>query len=508
MGFSPQIRDAALVASARHCCVCRRYAGVKIEVHHIIAQASGGDDSFDNAIPLCFDCHADAGHYNSKHPRGTRFSPTELRRHRDEWYNIVKGGGVASASDPGLIYARHVVCRDISAIEEMCTGNLAPLPITRPRLWQNPVLEFVRKFQSGRAVRKLIGEYKSLDDVKRAYPEVPGLEKLHQVGEVRVGLTAERAKDELKDQLTCALLDEGVPVEDLVYSYIYHNKCGTEAYYQFADTRPVWLSSLTIENATETVIVVDDLDTHVDVGDGMGYRQFASAGARKVLALPPVPLEPGSNVVIPEAVILAPFGGVAFVSYSEIDEDQQDSIQVLGHGELRYNDPTLLRLIGPALHIERTMVSSEGRRVACDIHPLDPSNVYVLDRHWMVGCCPHLFYHTCDDNWSHEGNILVSSAPGTLVTVRRRLPRGCDTIRIWELEHETTHLASLRLDNTEQLTEPLCLARGQWIDVTCTGVQELEVSGWYDSDIPASSQHSLYLRVISQDALATLSTMT
>ena len=65
--------------------------------------------------------------------------------------------------------------------------------------------------QSGRAVRQLIAEYKSLDDVNRAYPGVE-LEKLHQVGEVRVPLTAERAKDELKesDRLT-VLIGRGVP---------------------------------------------------------------------------------------------------------------------------------------------------------------------------------------------------------------------------------------------------------------------------------------------------------
>lgn len=89
MGFSPAIKQNALVASARHCCVCHRYKGLKIEVHHIEQEANGGGNTFENAIALCLDCHTDAGHYNDNHPKGTKFSKPELRKARDEWYKIV-----------------------------------------------------------------------------------------------------------------------------------------------------------------------------------------------------------------------------------------------------------------------------------------------------------------------------------------------------------------------------------------------------------------------------------
>lgn len=35
---------------------------------------------------LCSRCHEEAGHYNSRHPLGTKYSPTELRKHRDDWW--------------------------------------------------------------------------------------------------------------------------------------------------------------------------------------------------------------------------------------------------------------------------------------------------------------------------------------------------------------------------------------------------------------------------------------
>lgn len=63
-----------------------------MEVHHIKAQADGGDDSFENAIPLCFDCHAIVRQYDPKHPKGTRISEKELIQHRDAWYKHVQQG--------------------------------------------------------------------------------------------------------------------------------------------------------------------------------------------------------------------------------------------------------------------------------------------------------------------------------------------------------------------------------------------------------------------------------
>lgn len=90
MGFSTKIKNEILVKSARHCCVCHKPKGINIEVHHITPQLQGGEDTFENAIALCFDCHADAGHYFAGHPKGLKLSPKELMQHKKEWFSIVK----------------------------------------------------------------------------------------------------------------------------------------------------------------------------------------------------------------------------------------------------------------------------------------------------------------------------------------------------------------------------------------------------------------------------------
>lgn len=94
MSFSPEVAEELLVKSARHCCLCRKFKGTKIEVHHIIPLANDGSDDPDNGIPLCFDCHADVMSYNAKHPKGRKFRSAELKKHRDQWFILAQTRGV------------------------------------------------------------------------------------------------------------------------------------------------------------------------------------------------------------------------------------------------------------------------------------------------------------------------------------------------------------------------------------------------------------------------------
>lgn len=80
--FSEADKVKVLLWCNRHCCLCGKLTGVGIEVAHIEPHLS----DIDNAIPLCFDCHAAIGHYNKRHPRGRKFSIVELKARRDQIY--------------------------------------------------------------------------------------------------------------------------------------------------------------------------------------------------------------------------------------------------------------------------------------------------------------------------------------------------------------------------------------------------------------------------------------
>jgi len=88
MAFPPKQVAELLVQCHRRCCICHRFCGVKIETDHIKPLGDGRDDSIENAIPVCFECHAEIHSYNNDHPRGRKFTPEELRLHKEQWLKI------------------------------------------------------------------------------------------------------------------------------------------------------------------------------------------------------------------------------------------------------------------------------------------------------------------------------------------------------------------------------------------------------------------------------------
>jgi hypothetical protein len=89
-GFPQGGVEHLLVACHRRCCVCHRWCGTKMDIDHIEQRADGGSNEMENAIALCFDCHAEVHAYNPRHPRGRRFTAAELRAHREQWLQLCK----------------------------------------------------------------------------------------------------------------------------------------------------------------------------------------------------------------------------------------------------------------------------------------------------------------------------------------------------------------------------------------------------------------------------------
>jgi hypothetical protein len=103
MKFSKPTREKALVACGRCCCVCHNFRGTNIICHHIVQPKDGGDNSSDNCIPLCLNCHGDVKGYDSTHPVGTPFTTSELKQHREAWYEKVRS---TQQAEPNEAYVR------------------------------------------------------------------------------------------------------------------------------------------------------------------------------------------------------------------------------------------------------------------------------------------------------------------------------------------------------------------------------------------------------------------
>lgn len=79
MAFSEKLKEEVRDKSDVRCALCNEPF---VEIHHIIPQAEGGPDTFDNAVALCARCHDIYG--------GNPTKRKQLREKRDSWYKIVE----------------------------------------------------------------------------------------------------------------------------------------------------------------------------------------------------------------------------------------------------------------------------------------------------------------------------------------------------------------------------------------------------------------------------------
>lgn len=84
MSFNKSDVSDLLTKCHRRCCICHKFCGVKMETHHI----EPGNESIENAIPVCFECHAEMRLYDDTHPRGRKYQQEELHKHKEQWLSI------------------------------------------------------------------------------------------------------------------------------------------------------------------------------------------------------------------------------------------------------------------------------------------------------------------------------------------------------------------------------------------------------------------------------------
>ncbi|MES1216933.1 MAG: HNH endonuclease signature motif containing protein [Bacteroidota bacterium] len=77
MPFTEEIKYQVKRLSHQSCCVCK---SIGIEIHHIIPQSEQGEDTLDNAAPLCPSCHEIYG----QNPTKRKF----IKEARNIWYEI------------------------------------------------------------------------------------------------------------------------------------------------------------------------------------------------------------------------------------------------------------------------------------------------------------------------------------------------------------------------------------------------------------------------------------
>ena len=96
MRFSEKVKIEAKKQAGFRCVICQEPF---VEVHHIIPQKEGGEDTINNAAPLCSRCHDLYGDNPSKRK--------QIRQMRDHWYEVMEKRNTGKLSDLNPIRPDH-----------------------------------------------------------------------------------------------------------------------------------------------------------------------------------------------------------------------------------------------------------------------------------------------------------------------------------------------------------------------------------------------------------------
>jgi hypothetical protein len=487
MSFSKTTRDEALVRAARHCCVCHRYNAVGVEVHHIVPEASGGTNSSDNAIALCFDCHAAAGHYNPNHPRGTKFSPDELRKHRDRWHELV-ASGVIKPNNAGEIagcYGRHLVCLDYDAIKDLFEGNKERLPFDVTFIEANDVLEMMRRILADDlpyawATSRSIGGYfwsTNYDSAEEFHSKNPEFDGRTSRPLVDADFAAESG---IPSKVLRGCYREGLPLAEIGTAEFEEFGCGTGVNMYYSVRRPLFVFSELQNRSDKPLSVVGILSKRYSTKK-LEPRLKAVEGESKVRKITPITLLPGQNLLVPCGVVLGPHSSDDLSTDFEIEKSlTSEQGQIVGYRCAAEVQQAYI-WIGPSESIAGYSVDQGIHSAIIPIHEFDLTKIYIWYRAWYVGSCPHVFASTLEGKWVYLGEIL-QGAWHRPDTSKINLNKQFSMIRIVETDFESTVLNFIKIDNQIVASDQLLL-RGQFIDLPVVDGTYLEISGWYDAAI-------------------------
>lgn len=395
----------------------------------------------DNAICLCFDCHADAGHYNAQHPRGTRFSPAELRQHRDTWHEIVRRGGLDSATDATeSIHFRYYLCKNLDVVRELASGDFHRLPSVSLVL-QNEVLAFQRdlvgRYEYGRFRHRPGPEYASLESFRESHPTAV------LIAGVPDPFVADwvPAADEVADPATRLAHDLGAPMSELaVANLIREMGCdeinGVRVEYL---QRQLWFVYLGVHNLSTRSAALSHVESAFRRDSTYVPLQQVRSSGLTTHPLPLSPLLPGETMWIPVATVLAPLGhdledvrndAPSFAwQPKEADESEwEGQTQDLLHRVEASAEG--FHAIGPA-HFPRAVL---GSNIRAEAHEFDLTNYYVVSRYFWGSSCPHYFGLRMNGDLLYIGKCL--GLPNEPIGERVLVPAGCQAVVVAELEWE------------------------------------------------------------------------
>lgn len=357
MPFSQIVKAQAVEAAAAHCCVCHRFDAGHTEVHHITPQAKGGSDDFENAIVLCFDCHTWAGHYNSSHPKGFRYSPELLRSARNAWYARVAAGPIAMAPDDVAVHARYLISRDHDVSTRLLAGDLSVAPIKDSILAGNEFGKFISEALRLRphGFRRFPGDrFASIENYLMAHSDAnchhSDLDGYAYYDCIRECSQTEFAHRVSEDRLSQLILDQGADTTELCVVAADNNQCGDGSITEIYLTRPTWVVFLALTNITNKPLAFEQVLGRRDTSEG--YRPLGTPADDSILRMPSCEIAATQTALVPMSLLLGPIEEIG-EEQAKVNEfgDTGDSVEIMNLTEFPSEHLTKFRLFGSVSEI-------------------------------------------------------------------------------------------------------------------------------------------------------------
>ncbi|PCJ31225.1 MAG: hypothetical protein COA90_06940 [Gammaproteobacteria bacterium] len=459
-----------------------------MEVHHIKQEALGGSNTYDNAISLCFDCHCDAGHYNPKHPRGTKFSPRELKKAKENWIQLVADNNIKQPSEPDSFLCQYFVCESYENLVEISNGDLSKFPVDYPLLVNNEILTSLKKIIKNHPERYRHASawgkgYKGKDEYLSEHPDATvtneSEDKFSYFEITRTPTKEELNEISSKDGVLKLMLEENLPIEDVsAIVGCYEDACGGIELQEEYIFRRLWCAFAVITNISDQPMALDSLDVCQNKKNGFS-ELVTSNHDSKSINLPKVPIKPGATVIVPLAVLLPPLYSIAREEWSSKSTgDGSEQVQIVTHGSVMSRNVNDTYTYGDSIFPNAMYFKKDGNINTQEFHSFDLTNMYCIDRHWQCGSCPHLFFMRGEIAYKRE---LLAHCESTIGEDSFDIPKGVNSIIIAEIEDETTEIQSIFINDRLYLSN-LTLRKSEFIEITVPNNAVVRVVGQYIPD--------------------------
>jgi hypothetical protein len=154
-----------------------------------------------------------------------------------------------------------------------------------------------------------------------------------------------------------------------------------------------------------------------------------------------------------------------------------------------------IRAIGNILTLRSLFYNDNTGAYEIPIHEIDFNNLYSINRMWLCGCCPHLFFVTINGKPIYYKEILKNPS-STYDTELILIPRGIQKIMISELEDEKTFISQVWRNNT-LIVKKRILKKGDKIIIDVEPNDKIKIIGRYSPQYKTkSTTNDMWLRNI------------